>query len=112
TLVELARAVREAGGEILHGIVDSLWVVPPPGKEPGPWARELGERQGLPLNYEGRYRWIVFLPHHGHGLGVPQRYYGVYENGEMKLRGSNCAVGRLCLREGGPAGGARPPRRG
>ncbi len=87
TLVELVRTVREAGGEILHGIVDSLWVRSPPGKEPGPWARELGERQGLPLNYEGRYRWIVFLPHHGHGLGVPQRYYGVYENGEMKLRG-------------------------
>ena len=87
TLVELARAVRTSGGEILHGIVDSLWVRSPPGKEPAPWARELGERQGLPLSYEGRYRWIVFLPHHGHGLGVPQRYYGVYEGGEMKLRG-------------------------
>ena len=85
--MELARAVRGSGGEILHGIVDSLWVRSPPGKEPAPWARELGERQGLPLSYEGRYRWIVFLPHHGHGLGVPQRYYGVYEGGEMKLRG-------------------------
>jgi len=87
TLVELARDVRASGGEILHGIVDSLWVRSPPGREPGPWARELGARQGLPLSYEGRYRWVVFLPHHGHGLGVPQRYYGVYEDGEMKLRG-------------------------
>ncbi len=41
----------------------------------------------LPLGYEGRYRWIVFLPAVTHGLGVPNRYYGLYESGEFKLRG-------------------------
>ncbi|MCI4342427.1 MAG: hypothetical protein L3K11_08690, partial [Thermoplasmata archaeon] len=37
--------------------------------------------------YEGRYRWIVFLPDAEYGLGVPQRYYGRFHDGEFKLRG-------------------------
>ncbi len=47
----------------------------------------MSDRYGLPLGYEGRYRWIVFLPATTHGLGVPNRYYGLYEHGEFKLRG-------------------------
>jgi DNA polymerase elongation subunit (family B) len=47
----------------------------------------MSERFDLPLGYEGRYRWILFLPATTHGLGVPNRYYGMYETGEFKLRG-------------------------
>ena len=83
--------VREAeawGYRAVHGIVDSLWL-DPSGATRGPeeFAQHVSERFGLPLGYEGRYRWIVFLPAVGDGLGVPNRYYGCYESGEFKLRG-------------------------
>jgi len=89
----LARLVPEserAGYSVIHGIVDSLWLRPndpehPP--DPEAFAAHMSERFGLPLGYEGRYRWIVFLPAVTHGLGVPNRYYGYYEHGEFKLRG-------------------------
>ncbi|MGA8603524.1 MAG: DNA polymerase domain-containing protein [Thermoplasmata archaeon] len=89
----IARLVPEserAGYSVVHGIVDSLWLRPldpdhPP--DPEAFALRMSQRFGLPLGYEGRYRWIVFLPAVTHGLGVPNRYYGYYEHGEFKLRG-------------------------
>jgi DNA polymerase elongation subunit (family B) len=89
----LATFVAEAtatGYRVVHGIVDSLWLAPtdrdrPP--DPEAFARRLSDRFDLPLGYEGRYRWIVFLPAVTHGLGVPNRYYGLYEHGAFKLRG-------------------------
>ncbi len=85
----LHRAERE-GYHVVHGIVDSLWVRPinlrrPP--DPERFAERMSREFDLPLGYEGRYRWIVFLPAVTHGLGVPNRYYGLYESGEFKLRG-------------------------
>ncbi|HTT14555.1 MAG TPA: DNA polymerase domain-containing protein [Thermoplasmata archaeon] len=89
-LADLLPAAEETGYRVLHGIVDSLWLRPddvehPP--DPEAFARRMSERFDLPLGYEGRYRWIVFLPATTHGLGVPNRYYGLYEHGEFKLRG-------------------------
>ena len=43
---------------------------------------------GVPLNFEGRYKWIVFLPSKIHpNIGVLNRYFGVMENGKLKVRG-------------------------
>ncbi len=89
-LASLIPVAERSGYAVLHGIVDSLWVRPadplrPP--DPEAFARAVTERFDLPLGYEGRYRWIVFLPAVTHGLGVPNRYYGLYEDGEFKLRG-------------------------
>jgi len=40
------------------------------------------------MNFEGRYKWIVFLPSKMHPrIGVLNRYYGVMENGKVKVRG-------------------------
>ncbi len=88
-LARLVREAEEAGYSVVHGIVDSLWVRPRGGATPDPevFAERVGRRFDLPLGYEGRYRWIVFLPAVTHGLGVPNRYYGLYEHGEFKLRG-------------------------
>jgi DNA polymerase elongation subunit (family B) len=89
----IARLIPEAervGYRILHGLVDSLWLVPNrPGGGPDPeeFARRMSDEFDLPLGFEGRYRWVVFLPAVTHGLGVPNRYYGRYESGEFKLRG-------------------------
>lgn len=89
-LAALVPASEAAGYSVVHGIVDSLWLRPsdlarPP--DPETFARRMSEQFDLPLGYEGRYRWIVFLPAVTHGLGVPNRYYGLYEHGEFKLRG-------------------------
>jgi DNA polymerase elongation subunit (family B) len=89
-LAALIPAAEDAGYSVVHGIVDSLWLRPTDlGRPPDPeeFARRMSDRFDLPLGYEGRYRWIVFLPAVTHGLGVPNRYYGLYEHGEFKLRG-------------------------
>ncbi len=89
-LATLAEDAERSGYRVVHGIVDSLWLRPvepdrPPDAEA--FARRVSAAFDLPLGYEGRYRWIVFLPAVTHGLGVPNRYYGLYEHGEFKLRG-------------------------
>ncbi len=89
-LAALVPASEAAGYSVVHGIVDSLWLRPrDPDRPPDPeaFAARMSERFDLPLGYEGRYRWIVFLPAVTHGLGVPNRYYGLYEDGRYKLRG-------------------------
>ncbi len=83
------RAERE-GYRVLHGLVDSLWLAPKDPSHPPDavaFARTVSREVDLPLGYEGRYRWIAFLPAVTHGLGVPNRYFGLYESGEFKLRG-------------------------
>jgi DNA polymerase elongation subunit (family B) len=89
-LARLVPAAEAEGYRVLHGIVDSLWLAPvdraaPP--DPERFARRMSARFDLPLGYEGRYRWVVFLPAVTHGFGVPNRYYGRYAHGEFKLRG-------------------------
>jgi DNA polymerase-2 len=52
------------------------------------FCREVSKEIDVPLNFEGRYKWIVFLPSKIHpNIGVLNRYYGVMDNGEVKVRG-------------------------
>jgi len=81
---------EERGFEIVHGIVDSLWL-----KKEGASPREyvelckaVSKEVGVQLNVEGRYRWVVFLPSRMHvEVPVLNRYYGVFESGRIKVRG-------------------------
>jgi DNA polymerase-2 len=42
----------------------------------------------VPITFEGCYKWIAFLPSKTHPrIGVLNRYYGVMENGKIKVRG-------------------------
>jgi DNA polymerase-2 len=86
-----AKEVAEAEGyHFVHAIVASLWL-----KKPGATAEEvealrkkIEEATGLPLGYEGRYRWIRFCPSRINArVGVPNRYFGTFSTGELKLRG-------------------------
>jgi DNA polymerase I len=88
--LKAARMAEKRGFEVIHGIVDSLWLK----KESATIAeytglcKEVSEKIGVPLNFEGRYKWIVFLPSKMHpNIGVLNRYYGVMENGKVKVRG-------------------------
>ena len=76
------------GYEVVHGIVDSVWLRPKPGTDPIEKVREhIAGSIGLPIELEGRYKWIVFLPCKTTGVGALNRYYGLFENDEFKLRG-------------------------
>jgi DNA polymerase elongation subunit (family B) len=88
--LKAARRAENRGFTVVHGIVDSLWLKKKDAsiQEYGDLCREISEEIGVPLNFEGRYRWIVFLPSKVHPrIGVLNRYYGVMENGKVKLRG-------------------------
>lgn len=89
-LLQSARICERRGFEIIHGIVDSLWV-----RKPGATradfievCQEIEGEVGFPLSFEGRYRWVVFLPSRMYdGVPVLNRYFGVFEDGAVKVRG-------------------------
>ena len=87
-LLTASEVAQQAGYEVLHGIVDSLWVKGAPGcVRPFHLARMIGQRTGVRMDVEGRYKWIVFLPSKATGVGALTRYYGVFDNGTIKVRG-------------------------
>ena len=47
----------------------------------------ISHRTGIRMDVEGRYKWIVFLPSKATGVGALTRYYGLFENGTVKIRG-------------------------
>jgi len=89
-LLKTVHMAEQRGFEVVHGIVDSLWLKKE-GAEPRDYAELCGavsREIGVPLNVEGRYRWIVFLPSKTHvGVPVLNRYYGVFDSGKIKVRG-------------------------
>jgi DNA polymerase-2 len=89
-----AKEIAEASGfNVLHAITDSLWI-----KREGATRRDLIElckeitrECEIEMSIEGTYRWIVFLPSkENEDRPVPARYYGVFTDGGMKLRGLAC----------------------
>jgi DNA polymerase elongation subunit (family B) len=85
-----ARIAENRGFEVIHGIVDSLWLKKENATvdEYRELSEEATEKIGVPLNFEGIYKWIVFLPSRIHpNIGVLNRYYGVMKNGKVKVRG-------------------------
>jgi DNA polymerase elongation subunit (family B) len=89
-LLKTVRIAEQRGFQIIHGIVDSLWLKKPGvlPKEVAELYQEISKEIGVPLNVEGKYRWIVFVPSKVlAGVPVLNRYYGLFENGEVKMRG-------------------------
>lgn len=85
-----AHTAESQGFTVIHGIVDSMWLKKENAtiREYCELCREISRDIGVPLNFEGRYKWIVFLPSKVHPrVGVLNRYYGVMENGKVKVRG-------------------------
>ena len=74
--------------EVVHGIVDSVWLRSKPDADPIEKVQDhIAGSTGLPIELEGRYKWIVFLPCKTTGVGALNRYYGLYDHDEFKLRG-------------------------
>jgi DNA polymerase elongation subunit (family B) len=86
-----AKEVAEAQGyRMLHALVDSVWLQKPGAarEEYEALARTIADATELPIAVEGVYRWIAFVPSRMHPLvGVPNRFFGVFEDGTSKVRG-------------------------
>ncbi len=62
-LLSCGEIAREEGFEIIHGIVDSLWLQRVEAwADPERLARRASQELDIPLEIEGTYDWIVFLP--------------------------------------------------
>src|SRR5437667_1041832 len=87
-LVRTMEIAESHGYEVVHGIVDSVWLRAKPDADPIDMVREhIAGSIGLPIELEGRYKWIVFLPCKTTGVGALNRYYGLFKDDEFKLRG-------------------------
>ena len=85
--------------EVIHMYVDGLWVKQKGVKTKTACPREgvgavqplldaIESSTGLPIALEGFYKWIAFLPSKlDERVPVPNRYFGAFENGELKVRG-------------------------
>ncbi len=87
-LVRSMEIAEEHGYEVVHGIVDSLWLRPKPNASSiDRLVEHINGAIGLPIDIEGVYKWVIFLPCKTTGVGALNRYYGLFQNGELKLRG-------------------------
>ena len=86
-----ATAIAESNGfRLVHGIVDSMWLKKKDAtiNEYNLLCDEIERELDLPISFEGRYKWIVFLNSRiNPKLPVLNRYYGVFEDGSLKVRG-------------------------
>ncbi|MBN1281220.1 MAG: hypothetical protein JXA00_06190 [Candidatus Thermoplasmatota archaeon] len=87
-LLSAVEIAQEHGYEVLHGIIDSLWVkATTKCSNLSHLSRQISIRTGIRMDVEGRYKWIVFLPSKATGVGALTRYYGVFEDNTLKVRG-------------------------
>ena len=93
TLLVAKEIAEERGFELLHALVDSLYVHKPNAtpEDYEKLAREIDRETHLPIAVEAVYRYIVFLPSKQFaGVPVPNRFFAVRADGELKVRGLEC----------------------
>ena len=90
TLLRSIHLAEDAGYQVVHAIVDSLYLQQDGigEEEVRSFCLDLEITTGIPLSFEGIFKWVVFLPsvvdpHRA----LPSTYYGVFRNGEIKARG-------------------------
>ena len=90
TLIDTARIAERKGFEVMHGIVDSLWLRKGGTSESDylELKAEIERATGFATSFEGIYKWVAFLSSKVEpGIPVLNRYFGVYRTGELKVRG-------------------------
>jgi DNA polymerase-2 len=90
TLLVAKEMAENRGYEILHALVDSLYLQKA-GATRGDYetlTADIATRTGLPLAIEALYRYVVFLPSRQfEDVPVPNRFFAVAEDGTLKVRG-------------------------
>ncbi len=90
-LIQAADTAEQLGYKVLHGIVDSIWVKTTGAKQEhySSLKAEIEKSTGFDIAFEGVYKWLVFLPSNTNpDLPVANRYFGAFEDGKLKIRGS------------------------
>jgi DNA polymerase-2 len=93
TLLRAKEIAEDAGFEMLHALTDSLWI-----KKEGVTEEDLSRlcetitrETGIEMSIEGVYHWLVFAPSKVKSTRpVAARFYGVFTDGSMKIRGLAC----------------------
>src|SRR2546427_4977681 len=90
-VLKQAVALAEAHGfQLVHGIVDSMWLRKPSAtaEEYEELCTEISRELNLPISFEGIYKWVVFLNSKiDPRVPVLNRYYGIFQDGTLKVRG-------------------------
>lgn len=90
-MMRAKEAAEDMGFRVLHLYVDGMWI-----KKPSCTAREdfrplldeIQARTHLTIALDGIYKWIAFLPSRMDSrIAVPNRYFGLFQSGEIKTRG-------------------------
>ena len=92
-LLVAKETAERAGFRVLHALVDSLYVQREDATREDyvQLVRENEQRTGLPMALEAVYRYVVFLPSkQSPEVPVPNRFFCVPEEGEIKIRGLEC----------------------
>ncbi len=93
-LLSAKETAEDLGYQVLHMYVDALWVKRDEQTTDGVARQlmaEITKRTDLPIALEGIYRWIIFLSSRlDNRVPVPNRYFGVFEDGTLKTRGIEC----------------------
>ncbi|MBS1266833.1 MAG: DNA polymerase [Candidatus Woesearchaeota archaeon] len=90
TLLKSAKLAEEYGFEVVHGIVDSLFIKKKniKEKEVREFCKELQTMTGIPVGFKGIFNWVVFLASVNDPYRpLPSTYFGVFRNREIKARG-------------------------
>jgi len=89
-ILQTVRIAESQGFKILHAIVDSIWIQKKNvvNNDYKSLKTEIENKTGFPILLEGIYKWIVFVPSKSNTiLPVSNRYFGVFEDGTVKMRG-------------------------
>jgi len=94
-LMRSAEIAEEYGCKIIHGIVDSVWLKDTKSRTPEEFevvtkkiAEKITEQVGIPMSWDGRYNFIVFLPSRAEpDIPALSHYWGIKSDGEIKVRG-------------------------
>jgi DNA polymerase-2 len=89
-LIGAAQLAEEKGFEVIHGIIDSLFIKKKgiTEEEVGEFCKELEMQSGIPASHDGIYKWVVLNASvQNIARPLPSTYFGVFRNGEVKARG-------------------------
>ncbi|MHA1232951.1 MAG: DNA polymerase domain-containing protein [Candidatus Helarchaeota archaeon] len=92
-LLDTMHIAEKYGFNIIHGIVDCLWIQPKNRTKIEDidienFCHEVKKRTQINLENNGKYDWIIFLPLKAlPSIATLNHYYGRFEDGTMKIRG-------------------------
>jgi DNA polymerase-2 len=89
-LLKSIKIAEKEGFEVLHGIVDSIWIKKDNATENDyiQLKKKIEKITGFEISFEGIYKWIAFLSSEQDShIPVSNKYFGVFKDETLKIRG-------------------------